>query len=337
MDIQPGPRGRAATWHHAEPRFEALGVWTEQKPGLGEDAEPLMLFHRPHGRGLLGVFDGAGGAGAATAGWSASGFLRTNAWVASRAVRGLVEEWFVLGGRTTTLAGGLSARLATLSDGTARRITGTMRRAHPTTLAAVSYRIGDRDVTWEVLWAGDSRCYVAEPDRGLQQLSRDDTESDDALELLVQDPTMTNLVCTGKPFTINRNTGAATLPCVLVCATDGFFGYLHTPAEFEHILLDTLLSAQDGVHWSALITERVTGYTGDDASLCLVALGFSGFAELRAAFRGRAERVRIEHAEPMRSAAAAERDDLVAARTDSWQRYRGGYERRMPCRRLEGQ
>jgi hypothetical protein len=330
MDIQPAPRGRARLWYHVEPAFAALAVWTERVPGHGEDADPLVLFERPAGRGLISVFDGVGGAGRALAGRDADGLDRTQAWVASRRVRGLVEEWFA---EHPTMAGIGEHIAARLSAGASPngRMRGSIHRQFPTTMAGLEFRASDTEVRWTVLWAGDSRCYVAEPGRGLQQLSRDDTESADALELLTQDPPMTNVISAGRHFVLNHWPGRAPLPCLLICATDGFFGYVQTPAEFEHLLWETLLSAQDIVHWSALLAERVGSYTGDDASLALVALGFNGFDELRVYFRRRAKQVQVEHVEPMRRVRPGDRAGLTTARELSWQRYRRDYEARLPA------
>jgi serine/threonine protein phosphatase PrpC len=328
MDIAPVARGSARLWHHEESELVALAVWTERVPSRGEDADPLMLFHRPSGRGLIAVFDGVGGAGRAPAGRSASGVDRTQAWVAARQVRGLVEEWFVAP-RATGLGEQLTERMAGIPCEQSR-LRGTIHRSYPTTLAAIDFRLARTAVSWDVLWAGDSRCYVAEPDTGLQQLSRDDTELHDTLEQLVQDPPMTNLVSAGRPFVLNRWHGSASLPCLLMCATDGFFGYVDTPAQFEQLLWSTLLSAQDLAHWSVLLTERVSSYTGDDASLVLVTLGVSGFDELRVLFRRRAEQVRREHAESMDQIRQGDQPGLVTARERSWLSYRSNYERRLP-------
>lgn len=328
VDVNPAPGGQARLWHHDERGFTALGVWTERVAEHGEDADPLVLYQRSVGRGMLSVFDGVGGAGRATAGCTANGRARTQAWVASRRVRALVEEWFVRGtgtGLGEHIVGGLSVPSASRS-----RVRGTIPREFPTTLAGLEFLVGDGEVRWDVLWAGDSRCYVAEPDLGLQQLSRDDTDSADALDLLVQDPPMTNMVSAGKPFALNQRRGAARLPCTLVCATDGFFGYVTTPALFEHVLWDALARSQDVVHWGAQLVEWVRGYTGDDASLAVVAFGFGDFSELRSAFRERATRLRNEHAEPMSRVEDGDQVGLVAAREHSWRRYRHDYERRLP-------
>lgn len=329
MDIQPAPRGRAKLWQHVEPAFAALAVWTERIPGHGEDADPLVLFHRPTGRGLISVFDGVGGAGRTVAGRTAAGVDHTQAWVASRRVRGLVEEWFAGGPTMSDLGEHIAGRLAT-GVTTTGRMRGSIHRQFPTTLAGLDFHLTGGEACWDVLWAGDSRCYVAEPGPGLQQLSRDDTDSSDALELLVQDPPMTNMISAGRHFKLNYSRGRAPLPCLLVCATDGFFGYVETPAQFEHVLWETLLSAQDILHWSALLAERVGSYTGDDASLALIALGFTGFDDLRVYFRQRADQVRAEHAEPMLRVRPGDRAGLAAARERSWQRYRHDYEARLP-------
>jgi serine/threonine protein phosphatase PrpC len=313
MDIAPAARGHARLWRHIETGLAIMAVWTERIPGRGEDADPLVLFHRPTGRGLVSVFDGVD---------------RTHAWVAARRVRALAEEWFAGHTERTGLGEHIAGRLvAPARNG---RIRGSIHRAFPTTLAALDFRCTDTGVAWDVLWAGDSRCYVAEPEPGLQQLTRDDTDLADALEQLVQDPPMTNMVSAGRAFALNRWQGEAALPCLLVCATDGFFGYVDTPAQFEHVLWETLQSAQDITHWTVLLAERVGSYTGDDASLAVVALGFDDFDDLRVHFRRRAERIRTEHAEPMRRIQPQDRAALAAARTHSWSRYRPDYERRLP-------
>ncbi|MBO0883284.1 MAG: hypothetical protein J2P17_23695, partial [Mycobacterium sp.] len=211
----------------------------------------------------------------------------------------------------------------------ASRVRGSMHRLFPTTVAGLDFRLSHGEVAWNVVWAGDSRCYVAETRDGLQQLSRDDTDQGDALELLVQDPPMINLVSADRAFTLHNVAGRASLPCLLVCATDGFFGYVQTPAQFEHMLLDTLVSAQDVRHWSAHLAQRVEACTGDDASLALVALGFPDFDALRARFVGRAAFVDVEYAELMRDVPSDDTVALVAAREKSWLRYRSGYEQRL--------
>lgn len=326
MEVHPFRFGQARRWQHDEPGFVCLSVWTERVHDRGEDADPLVLLHRPTDRGLVAVFDGVGGAGRATAGRTPGHGERTQAWIASRRLRGLVEEWFVSNQPHERLQPLVASRLAA-DIRTRSRMRGTIAREFPSTLAALDFRGSGGWVTWDVLWAGDSRCYVATPQHGLQQLSRDDVDGTDALELLLQDPPMTNMVCAGREFALNRWQGRERMPCVLLAATDGFFGYVDTPALFEHLLWDTLAAAVDLQNWAERLVRRVTAYTGDDASLALVGLGFRDFADLRAAFRDRVAFLRVTHEERLHD---VEGDRLGTARADSWRDYRSGYERRWP-------
>lgn len=323
--------GERVAWAESE-WLLAASVWTEKKSGRGEDAEPLFVHQVSSGEGVMGVFDGAGGAGAAAAGALANGVEHTQAWFASRFTRALVEDWFV---GTERVHENLREHIATAlvgARGPARRkILGTMRREFPTTMAALHYRLGDETVEWATLWAGDSRAYVLDASAGLQQVTMDDTESSDALELLTQDPPMTNMVCADRPFEVHVARGRIDLPCVLLCATDGYFGYVTTPAEFEDVLLRTLERSETLQQWGNALAAEVTGYTGDDASLAIVGLGFTGFAQLRRHLRGRTTVVR-EHAAEVAAVAPGDLEALSAVRTASWVRYREDYERLMPVK-----
>lgn len=347
MRVPAVERPRSAVWHcwdHVPglPSLLALGVWTEQRTGLGEDAEPLLVQHRSGGCGMIGVFDGVGGAGSGRTGRSVHGVDRTGAWVGSRTARVAAEEWFrnrvetALDHEPDGLRVHLAGRLRQMRTPTRRKILGSMRRELPSTIAALTYRVSTDHLTWQALWAGDSRSYLLDPARGLQQLSKDDTEIEDTLALLTEDPPMTNLLSADHDFRINLASGEAPLPCLLLCATDGFFGYVGTPAEFEDVLLRTLMVAEDEARWCELLVAAVAEYTGDDASLAIAALGFVSFADMRAHFARRARYIEDEHAAPMRQAVdGADRAAFIVAREDSWNRYRQHYEQRIPVRHGE--
>lgn len=340
MHVAAVEDGGSAVWHAtaraAGQDLAALGVWTEKRPARGEDAEPLFIHNTRSDSGIMAVFDGAGGAGSAIEGASADAVDRTGAWVGARVARAATEEWFVQteqrGGECVPqgLRDALADRLGAMHTKRRRKISGTMRRELPTTLASLAYRIGPGQVRWRAMWAGDSRCYALTPADGLQQLSKDDTESGDALELLISDPPMTNLVAADGRFVVNQHDGDLALPCVLLASTDGFFGYLHTPADFEYVLLDTLLRSVSVPDWGTLLRQAVSGYTGDDASLALLVAGFPDHRSLYAAFAHRRDKVGHEHWHPMRAALQDGRAATVTAREASWARYRLDYERRMP-------
>lgn len=205
-----------------------------------------------------------------------------------------------------------------------------MRRQLPTTLAAIEFSLPpEGQLEGLALWAGDSRAYLLDPEAGLQVLTRDHTEVSDALELLRSDPPMTNTVCADRDFFVQEHSFKFPLPCVLLTATDGFFGYVHTPADFENALLSTLRHANSETEWAELIRRSVQGYTADDASLGLIALGYKDFAGLRDAFAARQEFIagfcrknRPTHTDPA-SAVRAWQDD-------TWHGYRTGYEAYLP-------
>lgn len=334
-------RPNSAVWHHWGQDGKgrgilALGVWTERRDGHGEDAEPLLLHRWPSGKGLLAVFDGAGGAGAANVGRPYRGLERSNAWVASRAVRAATEEWFrateerAVPRTADALRRHLAERLEPLRVPGRRKILGTMIADLPTTMAALDYRIERDRLAWQVLWAGDSRCYLLAVPAGLQQLSRDDAEFGDALRLLVDDPPMTNLIAADREFRVNTAAGEAPIPAVLVCATDGFFGWVRTPADFEYLLVHTLGTSACPAEWAEKLVSAVADQGDDDASLALLAVGYHTFATLRAGFAGRARYLAHAHWMPTLRAAETDRETFVTARTDSWHRYRNSYERRLP-------
>ncbi|MFD3612829.1 PP2C family protein-serine/threonine phosphatase [Streptomyces atroolivaceus] len=339
---QPAPATRNTkpppwtTWGYGTQGVHAISVWTERVPGRGEDAEPLVAFHLRTRKGLIGVFDGSGGSGSSPAWQAPDGTQRTGAWVGSRVARLAMDCWF----QATTETGDpadpdyLKNHLDFFHEQVPQRrskIAGRMRRQLPTTLAAVEYHLTpDLVVEGRALWAGDSRAYLLDPESGLQVLTRDHTEESDALELLRSDPPMTNVVCADRDFFVDEHPFEFALPCVLMAATDGFFGYVHTPADFENTLLSTLRRAGSEAEWADLIRAEVESYTADDASLCLVALGYKDFEHLRSRFGARQEFI----ADFCRKGRPTGADPAHTVRTwqdATWHDYRPGYEAYLPA------
>ncbi|MGW0391757.1 serine/threonine protein phosphatase [Streptomyces sp. NPDC003042] len=329
---QPAPR---TTWGSGISGLHTIGVWTERVPGRGEDAEPLLSYHLTKQRGLIGVFDGSGGSGSSPAWQAPDGEQRTGAWVGSRVARLAMDCWFQEVATTGEAADPehLKEYLDFFHERAPQRrskIVGRMRRQLPTTLAAVEFRLRPGNaLEGRALWAGDSRAYLLDPEAGLQVLTRDHTEVSDALELLRSDPPMTNTVCADRDFFVQEHPFEFPLPCVLLTATDGFFGYVHTPADFENTLLSTLQDANCETEWAELIRRNVEGYTADDASLGLIALGYKDFARLRSAFAARKEFI-AGFCRTNRPTSADPASAVRAWQDGTWHHYRTGYEAYLP-------
>ncbi|WP_160050179.1 MULTISPECIES: protein phosphatase 2C domain-containing protein [unclassified Nocardiopsis] len=338
---ETAPARTDTRWHVEVPGVLAWGVWAEKVPEHGEDAEPLLEHHVASGRGVVGVFDGAGGAGSSVARTDSSGRRASSAWVASRVAALVTGEWF----RTTVsqpaldeedevgqLERELGDALSLMRPGERSRLNGRMVRPMPTTMAAVTYCLrGDR-VEARALWAGDSRVYALDPGHGLMALTRDHTDEQDALEQIRQDPPMTNMLTASGRFRVQTSRTALSAPVVLVCATDGFFGHVVTPHLFELHLLRALEAAADAESLGALLEERVRGYTADDATLAAVALGFDSFEDVRTAYLGRLHTLVDEYG-PVPPVQDAE--DHRRWQEESWRRYRTAYETLMPPQKEE--
>jgi len=340
--VRPQIRDEGVTWTMTLERFVGLSMWSEKRRDKGEDAEPSFVYEEGRPRAMLAVYDGTGGAGGAIARETRRGTL-TQAYEASRVARFATEQWFL--GRDQVahdpmraaselrdqLAGALADHVATLMP-SGSQLVGTLKRELPTTLAAVVCEPSKRGVEVTALWAGDSRCYVLTPEAGLQQISKDDTRVSDALDALLADPPMDNLVCADREFGIRTASIVQTVPSIVLVATDGCFGYVPTPPMFEAQILSALQSSQSEDEWVARLLAVFAGQAQDDVSLALVALGFPVFDDVRRAFATRTEFLDRSYLAPFEAIRVAEdgREQFEEFRARSWESYRTGYEARLP-------
>ena len=95
-----------------------------------------------------------------------------------------------------------------------------------------------------VFWAGDSRAYVFEPDGARQLMSDDLRDPGDALANLRRDSVVSNAMSADTEFHVNYRRVELQAPFLLVCATDGCFGYLPTPMHFEQLVLAPLTTTR---------------------------------------------------------------------------------------------
>ena len=325
----------AATWDYATELVQVAAVWTEKRKGRGEDAPPTALSHRA-GRGMLAVYDGVGGAGARSVGSTPDQQEVSGAFVASRVAHFALEEWFVtsVAQRPITDSAGLDntilAGLRATGIAPGSKVIGTMVRHLPTTLAAIEYQLIGRDLNIVSRWAGDSRAYILDPAEGLHVVTRDDTEETDALNQLANDPPMTNMICADRPFRINEFPLINVIqpPTVILCATDGFFHYVETPAHFEYVLLYTMNMAASLHEWAARLAEYAQGSSADDASLVIAAFGYPSFLAMRPAFAQRGHALTENYIDPLHKPGTRRKQrQPPATRQSLWEEYKIGYEK----------
>jgi serine/threonine protein phosphatase PrpC len=341
-----------------------LSLYSEKRPGLGEDSEPLAEELAEGACVVVGVFDGLGGSGA-TQIETVKG-PRSSAYVASRLARDVsrdvVDEEVVTDAqpRGKHAGGGdwgvllrdrlnerLSSRLRDYHEkhgGTTSRLRSKLLRPLPTTLALAVVRSGGPAAfTLHALWAGDSRVYLLGPDAGLQQLTIDDLRTGgDAMQNLSDESRMSNLVSADGRFHVNLNQRTVLSPAVVIAATDGCFGYVRTPAQFEDIILSCLRETAAEGSWDAwrdALKREILRITGDDATLAMACLGWDSLPDMARSLDARGRVVgglmrRLEHAqtglERAREALASAKTALDDTANQLWTEYRGTYEHLLP-------
>jgi serine/threonine protein phosphatase PrpC len=317
-------------------------------PDHGEDSDPI-LRDGPD-LGLLAVFDGMGGAGGTV--YDTDDGPRSGAYLASRIARDVVEQrmlqllvpdWNLKGAAAAedlrrSVQDALQQRLDDLKAPKSG-LRSRLLRALPTTMAVIAlqrtHRSGSRWLC-HVFWAGDSRAYVFEPDGARQLMTDDLREPSDAMANLHRDSVVSNAMSADTEFHVNYRRVELEGPFLLVCATDGCFGYLPTPMHFEHLLLAPLTTSRTVEAWSEAVQRQISAVTGDDAALALMAVG-ADLPELKTLYRPRVAVLEQQFTAPIdelgRSVQRAEQElqRLRQRQLDEtqqlWARYKPGYER----------
>ncbi|MBR5518856.1 MAG: protein phosphatase 2C domain-containing protein, partial [Clostridia bacterium] len=285
-------------------------VEKEVKPDNGEDSFYCGVKSNSV---LVSVFDGCGGIGSKRYN-NYSG--KTGAYIASRAVCGGVKSWYESDDENTdTLKGYIKDALnvcEAYADKEGSRFIGSLGKDFPTTAAIIKAKEEGKKLRVTCLWAGDSRCYALNA-RGLHQLSEDDVSGEDALSNLSNDGVLTNFISASVPFEIRKKEFVVDMPCILFTATDGCFGYLSTPMEFEYLLTNLLMHSGSVSDWKKALYDNIAQFAGDDYSLSAAVFGYGSFKNIQADFDVRNKYVY---------------STFIASSTDSntkWNMYKNGY------------
>lgn len=283
---------------------------------LAEDKEALAL---------IGVFDGCGGLGSQKYKELEN---HTGAYIASRKARDATRNWFMMQKdlkRTEAETARNSLKdcitdylmsLKTQKSG----IKGDLLKDFPTTVSVVLIKDEKKSALALYIWAGDSRGYILEKN-GLIQITRDDIIGDaDAYANLSEDARLSNFACANGKFYLNKRLATISSPALIISATDGCFGYFRTPMEFEYLLLDKLMDAENIEMWENGIKEAVKEISGDDFSMAMCIVGCEEFPKLKKYFSKRYEKLKKEYIKGLSGASKKECEKL-------WGKYKKNYYR----------
>lgn len=309
----------------------AIHVYGEMKKSKGEDSYSNYITDTI---GYMGIFDGCGGIGAKR---YPEAFGATGAYLASRMSALQVYKWFEQKKDDPAYVWGQGARdvqellyesLKGLSDmlgANATELKGSLTAKElPTTAAMCFYHCQEEAARFKFMWAGDSRGYILNGS-GLSQITKDDVDDgEDAYSNLSNDARLLNVVNAQQPFKIHQKSFKLKNPCIVLVASDGVFGYVPTPMEFENMLLTTLVKAESFNDWETLLREEVVKYASDDYSVCAAVFGFRSFEQCRDYFSKRANRLNEAYIKPIHELREhSENPDLSAY----WDTYKEQYEK----------
>lgn len=306
-----------------------LSFCRDKISGHGEDSYCYSFCDTA---GLLGVFDGCGGAGAMKHDYYSG---HTEAYMASRFCAGAFYDQFrrifpckhnAVSLTKNVFEPQVIQRLIDFTppkNGTGFKIKGSSVRTLPSTAAvALIQKSANASMLVSALWAGDSRVYIMDS-KGLAQLTIDDTTVNDPMISIYEDGILKNIFCADKPVELHCKTIAVKEPFVVFTATDGCFGYLSTPMEFEGVLLKTLLNTKCVADWENELANIIGAVAGDDHTLCLAAYGYGSYETLQKSFAERCRYLEEHYLIPVANIPIEDRD----SRFKLWDLYSDGYMR----------
>lgn len=291
--------------------------------------EDNFYFKSGKDSAVICVLDGCGGLGSCS--YDSCGG-ETGAYLASRTVSGAVHDWYhdtenirwkskneLLESLMDYIGRGYSAVSCYAKSNI--RISGSMVRDLPTTIAMafICHRNGRLEV--HIIWAGDSRIYLLDED-GLCQLTRDDVNSRDALSNLSDDGALTNVLSSDMRYVLHHKMAEIKKPSLIIGATDGCFGYLPSPMNFEYEIISALTDSASTDDFQSRLTGFFDRTAGDDFTFACMGFGYGCFEDMRRSFLKRREFLEKEY---MRKLGTDPDDENLIF--ELWQNYRTHYER----------
>lgn len=307
--------------------FDSLdALFCTQAPAIPDAGEDSFCCLTRDDSALVAVFDGCGGLGSR----KYPGFRdHTGAWVASRLACGAVHDWYLAHSACRwqssreMLASLNQYLLAALEKGPVYgnnqlRIRGSMVRDFPSTLALALANPIEEGLEVHVVWAGDSRVYLLDS-RGLAQLTRDDSEVTDAFANLTNDGELTNVLSSDGKYILHYKRLVLQEPGLVFAATDGCFGYIPSPMEFEHTICRSISQVRSVKDLREKLREEFGKTAGDDFALCCMSFFAGSYRNIRLLAEDRLKTLEENYI----GALTLDRE----AAPELWDQYRRDYER----------
>ena len=109
----------------------------------------------------------------------------------------------------------------------------------------------------------------------------------DALKNLTCDGAMNNVLSSDGNYRINYKTILLTKPALIFAATDGCFGYVSSPMEFEYILVKALVENTTPERFRENLQKELEEYAGDDLTMGIMSFFYGDYITTRKYFENR--------------------------------------------------
>ncbi len=299
----------------------------EKKSDAGEDANPILNVQTGRNWGILGVFDGMGGAGARKYTHNLTKEEHTSAYWASRFVRDAVE--CLMSSRPIgtnpieyiekeihkAIKHKLDGEIQNFPAAASTAVSKLLAKL-PTTMALCAYQIVENHIDINCYWAGDSRVYMFDGKK-LHFLTIDDADAPDGdpFSPANMDLAMNNKICQDHEYRINKSSVRVEMdsatPIVLFAATDGCFGYYKNPIEFENMMLSVMYSF-DVKQWISKIKDAIIdNIQQDDFSMSAVLIGNEDYKPLLRHINNRLSKTIFKEYLSWREKERREQEDII--------------------------
>ena len=296
---------------------------------LGEKGEDAFAYNLTRDDiHTIAVFDGCGGAGA----WKYQEFKNaTGAFVASQAVSNRFLSWFdsvspAMLNDTEALANSFLEDSRSLlfnlkSFCAPMGVAGSLVKSFPCTasIAMVSQSINDT-LALTALNVGDSRVYFLTPSNGLVQLTNDDSRGHpDPLDSLRDNAPLSNLLNADKPYSVKTHQVTLQYPFAVLCATDGVFGFVRSPMDFEFLLLKSLIESNSIDDFENQLKSSIIEITGDDSTCLMAFYGWNSFTEIKSGLMQRFQKIENIIQLINNAKSSSERENIIRSQ---WEQYK---------------